>query len=221
MDMMLDSRGKEASATRSVYLRLRQMILTGALPAGEKLKIELLRTRLDVGASPLREALSLLTSDLLVERIDQRGFRTAQVGKANFDEILMLRCLLEEKALRLSIANADAAWEERLILAHHHMRKARSLGTEAFEDAHKMFHMTILSNCGLPTLLRYCTQLYDLNIRYRYLASGGKGYRARDIDAEHQNILEAAIDGDIEQAAGALLSHYKLTGAYLIGQMSE
>ncbi|CAN0599141.1 unnamed protein product, partial [Ectocarpus sp. 12 AP-2014] len=90
MNVMTDAAGKETSATRGAYLKLREMILTGELPAGEKLKIEQLRGLLSTGASPVREALSLLTSDMLVERIDQRGFRAAPVGKANFEEILML-----------------------------------------------------------------------------------------------------------------------------------
>ena len=75
MNVMQNAEGKESSATRSAYVSLREMILTGKLAAGEKLKIEQLRAMLDTGASPVREALSLLTSDMLVERLDQRGFR--------------------------------------------------------------------------------------------------------------------------------------------------
>ena len=74
MNMIDDTGAKESSATRGAYLTLRNMILTGQLPAGQKLKIEQLRGILKTGASPVREALSLLTSDMLVERIDQRGF---------------------------------------------------------------------------------------------------------------------------------------------------
>ena len=219
MNMMQHNQGKESSATQAAYLRLRDMIVKGELAPGEKLKIEQLRGLLDTGASPVREALSLLTSDMLVERLDQRGFRAAPVGKANFDEILMLRCALEELALRASIANADAVWEERLVLAHHHMQKAGERGAPDFEVAHKEFHMVLLENAHLPTLLRYCAQLYDLNIRYRYLAAGGAGYKKRSISAEHQNLFEAALDRDTERATELLLAHYRLTGAYLSRQM--
>ena len=117
---MIDSRsGKETSATHATYLSVREMILTGALPAGKKLRIDQLRKMLETGASPVREALSLLTSDMLVERIDQRGFRAAPVSRANFDEILNLRCALEDMAFRQSISKADRDWEESLVLSHH------------------------------------------------------------------------------------------------------
>ena len=205
--------GKEASATRTAYLNLRDMILSGALPPGEKIKIDNLRKRLDTGASPVREALSLLTSDMLVERIDQRGFRAAPAGPENFAEILKLRCLLEDMTLRLSIQNATPEWEERLVLAQHHMNRATD--TDAFEDAHKTFHMTLLSNAASPMTERYCGQLYDLNIRYRNLAASEVTYKKRDIAAEHTRIFEAAVKRDADAASAALLSHYRLTGEYL------
>lgn len=210
---MMDDTGREISATRTAYLSLRQMILTGQLPAGQKLKIEDLRKLLVTGASPVREALSLLTSDMLVERIDQRGFRTAAASIENFEEILGLRCTLEDMALRKSIARGNSDWEERLVLAHHRMKRATD--TPGFEDAHKAFHMTLLDNANAPMLERYCSQLYDLNIRYRYLAAGGDTYQNRDIGAEHEEILEAAVRHDGDAASAALLSHYRLTGAYL------
>ncbi len=219
MNVMLDTDGKETSATHGAYLKLREMILTGALPPGEKLKIEQLRGLLSTGASPVREALSLLTSDMLVERIDQRGFRAAPVGKANFEEILLLRCTLEETALRASIRNADAAWEDRLVLRHHHMKKASQRDAPDFEIAHKAFHMGLLDNAHLPMLKRYCSQLYDLNIRYRYLAAGGPSYQKRSIAAEHQEILDAALDRDADVTTKLLIDHYRRTGEYLSSQM--
>lgn len=219
MDATLDTEGKETSATHSAYRTLRGMILTGELPAGQKLKIEQLRGLLNTGASPVREALSLLTSDMLVERIDQRGFRAAPVSKANFDEILMLRCNLEETALRNSIANADAAWEDRLVLRHHHMNRASQQETTVFEDAHKAFHMALLDGSGLPMLQRFCAQLYDLNIRYRYLAAGGPSYQKRDVAAEHQQILDAAVNRDADNTTRHLIDHYRRTGEYLSSQM--
>lgn len=218
MNMRDDTGSRETSATRATYLSLREMILVGDLPAGQKLKIEQLRTLLKVGASPVREALSLLTSDMLVERIDQRGFRAAPASLANFEEILTLRSTLEDMALRQSVKRATPDWEERLVLSHHKMKRLAESGT--FEDAHKSFHMTLLSNAESPMLERYCSQLYDLNIRYRYLAAGGASYQNRDIAAEHEDIFDAAVRGDAEAASAALLSHYRLTGEYLKTQLS-
>lgn len=220
MKMIDDDNGtRETSATRAAYLSLRDMILKGKFPAGQKLKIEQLRTLLDTGASPVREALSLLTSDMLVERIDQRGFRAAPVSTANFDEILTLRCSLEEMALRLSMGRATSEWEERLVLSHYRMKRVADM--DNFENAHKAFHMALLENAASPMLERYCSQLYDLNIRYRYLAASGEHYQQRDISAEHEDILEAVLNREADAACTTLINHYRLTGAYLASQLSD
>ncbi len=211
----------DGSATRQAYRTLRAMIVTGELKPDEKLKIDGLRKRLDTGASPIREALSLLTSEHLVERIDQRGFRTAEVSADSFAEILKLRCVLEDLALRESIANHTQEWEEAAVLAHHRMQRAQSEGSDRFEDLHKAFHMTLLASADSPILLKFCSQLYDLNIRYRFLAGRAQSYQQRDVREEHAGILAAAIACDAEAASERLLNHYRLTGAFLAGLLGN
>ena len=74
-------------------------------------------------------------------------------------------------ALRESIANADEDWEERAgARPSPACRASRSRRHPKFEARHKEFHMALLAACGSPILLRFCGQLYDLNVRYRYLA---------------------------------------------------
>ncbi|MET1411398.1 GntR family transcriptional regulator [Roseibium sp. HPY-6] len=206
---------QEPSATQRAYLAIRRMILIGELAPGEKLKIEKLRTILEMGGSPIREALTLLVSDLLVERLDQRGFRTAEISPSNFAEILNLRCHLEEMALRESLAAADHAWEDKLVISHHRMMREPRANVERFEELHKAFHMNLLNACRSPVLLKFCNQLYDLNIRYRYLAGRALNYSSRDIGKEHTDIMNAAVDRDADTACRLLLDHYRNTGAFL------
>jgi len=203
------------STTQRAYMALREAIITGEIAPGEKLKVENLKRTLNTGASPVREALSLLTSNQLVERRDQRGFRVARVSRAQFDEILSLRCQLEDLALRASIESGDQAWEEQLVLSHHHMAKSYTGPHELFEEHHRNFHTSLLAACGSPILLRFCEQLYDLNIRYRYLAVKSADYSNRNVAGEHQAILDAAINRDAEMACTQLVSHYRNTGEYL------
>lgn len=211
----------EGSATHRAYLELREMIVTGKLKPGEKLKIDTLRKLLNTGASPIREALSLLTSDNLVERLDQRGFRAAEVSAENFEEILMLRCTLENLALRESIANATDAWEESVVLAHHRMQRASGSGPELFEPLHKAFHMALLANAKSPILIKFCSQLYDLNIRYRFLAGNTLNYQRRDVTEEHARVLDAVVARDADLASERLLHHYRLTGEFLAGLIGK
>lgn len=219
--VQLDLATSEGSATQRAYNTLRHMIVTGVLKPGEKLKIDGLRKRLETGASPIREALSLLTSDNLVERHDQRGFTAAGISVENFEEILILRSSLEDLALRESISRATQEWEENIVLAHHRMLRAEGGELDQFEKLHKAFHMELLSNAQSPIMLKYCSQLYDLNIRYRYLAGSSLNYQRRDVHDEHSGILDAAIARDANTASERLLNHYKLTGAFLSGLLGN
>ena len=219
--VQLELSSSDGSTTQRVYQTIRHMIVTGILKPGEKLKIEGLKTRLETGASPIREALSLLTSDNLVERHDQRGFTAAEISQENFKEILRLRSALEDLALRESIANATQDWEEEIVLAHHRMVRAESGDQQQFEQLHKAFHMALLANADSPIMLKYCSQLYDLNIRYRYLAGSTQNYQRRDVREEHTGIIEALVARDAEVASARLLKHYKLTGDYLAGLLGQ
>ncbi len=208
------------STTQRAYLALRDAILSGDIPPGEKLKVETLKHTYSTGASPVREALSLLTSDQLVERRDQRGFRVAKASKEQFEEILNLRCKLEDLALRTSFEKGSKEWEDRLVLSHHHMSRAYQEPPQVFEQHHKAFHMALIAACDSPILLRFCDQLYSLNVRYRNLAGKSADYAKRDVAEEHDNIFEAAIERDVDRASEHLASHYRTTGLYLVNLLS-
>lgn len=206
------------SITNQTYQRIYSMIIQGELEPGLKLKIEELRKIMGTGASPIREALSLLTSDQLVTRIDQRGFRVSHVNAESFNELLKTRCWLEERALRESMASMDIHWEECLVLAHHRLkREPRTIEDKPnpnWEVRHKEFHMGIISGCGSSILVKICDQLYDQNIRYRNVA-GTLSHRTRDVSCEHENILKYILEKNTEKAVAELISHYKTTGKFL------
>lgn len=215
------------SITSRAYGRLKRDIISGALRPGSKLKIEELRSQYSLGTSPIREALSLLTSDHLVERIDQRGFRVAPVSASEFEELLKTRCWLEERALRESIANGPAQWEEQVVLANYRLsRIPRSQSDKNFvanadwEAAHKVFHQTLISQCGSSILLKFCDQLYDQNVRYRQL-SGTKAYPTRDVAEEHNAICDAVLARDADAAARLLVAHYSQTGMFLKNELID
>jgi GntR family transcriptional regulator, carbon starvation induced regulator len=202
---------------RAVYQRLRADLLSGALRPGSKLKMETLRQRYKLGASPIREALSQLTADGLVVRVDQRGFHVAEVSRRDLDELLWVRSHLEEIALRESIAHGGEEWEHQIVVAEYKLSCAhRSLSEKLFvanpdwEQLHKSFHMLLLAGCPSPTLLAYCGQLYDRAIRYRALSTS-KAYPKRNIQREHSELKDAVLGRDADRAVSLLLAHYQRT----------
>ncbi len=216
---------KPTSLTSHAYKAVRDMVLAGEIEPGSKIKIDELRERLSFGASPIREALSLLSSEGLVERFEQRGFRAARVSVADFESLLQTRCWAEERALRESIACGDAAWEESIVLAEYRLantnRSPEHAGNgQAWESLHQDFHKALISSCPSAYLLQFCDQLYDLNVRYRNIASLA-AYPSRNVSNEHKSIAEATLNRDVEEAVALLVAHYKRTGGYLIKRLSK
>lgn len=210
---------KTRSRTSGIYARLRDDIIVGAFAPGEKLKIIDLSARYELGATPIREALSMLAAHGLVEREDQRGFRVAIVSSGEFEELLRFRCSIEERALRLSIGRAGPEWEEAIVVARHHLNSTPRLRSDGeidlnWERCHKNFHMSLLSGCGSSLLLRISHQLYDENNRYRFIARLSRSSRP-DVQKDHERIADAALARDADRSVDLLIGHYETTGKLL------
>jgi DNA-binding GntR family transcriptional regulator len=211
----------------SVYDRLRDDILSGALPPNDKLRTEALRERYGVGNSPLREALNRLSADGLVTREDQKGFRVATASRADLEELVKTRCWLEEIALRQSIQNGGDDWEEAVVLQYHRLSRVRRSSSEdsyvvnfEWETRHRAFHLALLSACGSRWLMQYCAQLNDQADRYRQLAIV-VSYPKRNELNEHEAIMRAATSRDADEAVRLLLGHYDRTAGIIKESISE
>ena len=80
--------------------------------------------------------------------------------------------------------------------------------------------MALIAACKSPILLRFCEQLYDLNVRYRHLAGTSKSYSSRNVEAEHRAILDAAVERDVDKVSNLLRQHYRNTGEFLAESIS-
>ncbi|MDF1750015.1 MAG: GntR family transcriptional regulator [Alphaproteobacteria bacterium] len=204
------------SRTSETFTRIREDVISGKFAPGTKLKIEEIARALDVGATPVREALSSLSSDGLVVRQDQRGFRVAEISASEFGELLDIRCLVEERALRLAIERGGNDWIEGIVLARHRLQTSSRSGEFdlEWERCHKSFHMALNAACGSSILLRLCNQFFDENNRYRSIART-TGSASRDVGCEHEAITEAVLARDADLAVTLLIDHYRRTGNLL------
>jgi DNA-binding GntR family transcriptional regulator len=207
------------SRTSVVYERLRQDLLHGDLKAGEKLAVASLSMRYAFGASPVREALSRLSAEGLVEQIDQRGFRAAALDFSELPVLTQTRCELESLALRQSIALRSKAWEDALVVIVHHLAKTpRSLSDKSYvrnpvwEDLHAQLHTTLIANCPSRWLKQFCSTLTGEAFRFRQVAAF-KSYAHRDEHAEHMALFQASIDGNADLAVALLQAHYQRTSS--------
>jgi GntR family transcriptional regulator, carbon starvation induced regulator len=207
-------RMSEVPLTRAAWVdrRLREAILSGALPPGAKLNTEELARRWSVSPTPLREAYHRLAAEGLVELVPQRGARVMPLSMDDALDIYSLRRMLEPHALRLSLKHHDDAWRGKVNEAFRPLRDLLMNPGDAaeFEDAHNAFHTALLGRCGSPWLLRIIGVLQQHSARYRLLSLGPRG-GALEVLAEHENLLAACLSGNVDQAADRLGDHLDLT----------
>ena len=213
-DIRMDARTEQPSVADAAYSRLRADILGGELLPGMKLKLDALRERYDVSVNTLRETLSRLAADGLVEAEGQRGFAVMPASLADLIDITETRRLLECHAARLSVERADLEWESRLVAAYHKLSKAEELvvqdadqHADLLETYNRQFHIALISGCNSRWLLHFHGLMYDQSLRYRMLAFRVKDFPRDQSRREHKQILDAALARDLETLVNVLGTH--------------
>ncbi|PIE11269.1 MAG: transcriptional regulator [Rhodobacterales bacterium] len=210
-----DSTELKTSSERS-YQALRGDIVRGELPAGSKLKVLHLKDRYDTGAAPLREALSRLVGDGLVDQEGQRGFSVAKVSAQDAKDVARVRVLLECEALREAIPQGGDDWESGVVAAYHRLSLVEKRGTSSVEDLIELetrnaaFHDALIAGVDCDWLLKLRKQIYLHHERYRYISRKLTSSN-RDTPAEHAAIYEAALARDVERTCALSTDHINLT----------
>jgi len=216
------ARDSAVNLTQGAYEQLRADLLACRILPGSRLKIQELCARLSVSLGAIREALSRLTSEGLVVAEPQRGFRAAPISQEDLQDLTRVRIEIEGLCLRRAIEVGDVDWESRLVAALHRLSRtperaaadpARS--SDEWAEAHAAFHVALADGCDSPWLLKLRSQLYDQSERYRRL-SVPLTTEKRNIGAEHQGIVDAALARDADKAVALLSAHLGATTRILL-----
>lgn len=213
-----DDFARPRSLTSAVQERLRADILATRLLPGQKLHIAGLAKQFSVSLAAVREALSRLVADGLVQASDQRGFRVSPVSLADLADVTQTRVDIEGLALRRSIERGDAAWLSSVEAAWDALRDVPyrypddpSVHYELWVVRHGVFHRALVSACGSQWLLGFRDVLHEQSERYRRLSIRREVGQPRDVDGEHAAIVAAVRRRDADTAVAALSAHFKTT----------
>ncbi|MCF3934856.1 GntR family transcriptional regulator [Acuticoccus sp. M5D2P5] len=208
------SQTDKTTRATTIYQKVRADIIHGAYAPGAKLRIDGIAAKYDVGSNAVREALSRLSSERLVERHEQRGYTVPPVALDDWRVLARTRCFLEGHVLAESMRRRDDLWEEAIVVAFHRLsrvsRAARETAREEWEDAHRNFHRALIANCGSPWLIDFCDILADHAARY---ISFSNAFRKapRDGLAEHEALMKTVLNGTPGEASDCLTRHYTHT----------
>lgn len=216
---------RQTRASR-IHARIKEAIITGQLPPGGRVVVNVLADAFDEGQTPVREALMKLASEGYVIQEDQRGFSIAPVSRAELVDLTQTRAEIESLAVRWSIEHGDDEWEAGVLAATHRLLKLHKLGPDGhsidpnWNERHLGFHQALVGGCPNLVLLQMRGLLSDRAERYRHLAVRYLK-TPRDDRAEHEAMADAVLSRDCALAERLVRSHIEITSQILLAEIDE
>ena len=186
---------------------LREAILEGRMPGGERLRQTDLAARLGISRTPIREALGRLQHEGLIELLPQGGVRVTLLDPAEAVELYDLREVLDGLAARLAAGRAGTASLGRLERALGQMAACIERGDPGpWFRAHVAFHEEIVRAAANRHLLRLGS-VVKLSIRHFHPVLLRTGHRLENAYREHRDIRDAIRARDGEAAERLARAH--------------
>lgn len=200
---------RRARLADEVYDTLLAQLMSLRIAPGSRVTIDALARELDVSQTPIRDALNRMEADGLVVRVHLAGYRIPpQITRAQFEDIVEVRLLLEPTCARKAAENASPAQVSSLRDLLQEMARPADdsdhLAYGAFGRRDAAFHDLIALGGGnllaREALARLHTHVHLFRVHHdtqvTYAAMG-----------EHADIHEAIAARDPDGAAYAMRRH--------------
>jgi DNA-binding GntR family transcriptional regulator len=176
---------------------IRELILRGDLLPGQKLHQAELADRLGVSRVPVREALTTLVSEGLVEHRQNTGYTVTRPSADVLHQIYLMRELLETAVLRsIDLTSVDVDAMERANAGFG--AQASSAASDADHRAsNREFHFLLFDRSPLSVVVQEVSRLWTLSEFYRSLYMRESGTAAR-VANEHAEMIGAVRARDID-----------------------
>jgi DNA-binding GntR family transcriptional regulator len=187
------------------YAELRERIVTLRLPPGTVLREQELMRELEIGRTPLREAVKRLALENLVAVQPRSGTYVTSVDAADIVHISEVRAELEAHAAELAARRLDDSLRLRTeALLAQIATVDRSLG--ALMGLDEAIHRLVWEGSRNPYLIETLERYFVLSLRVWYVVLDRvPGLSTAVLD--HAGLLEAILDGDAERAGELMREH--------------
>jgi DNA-binding GntR family transcriptional regulator len=203
---VIDSAEAARSQSEIAYLRIRDRIVCLDMPPGSVVHEARLREELEIGRTPIREALQRLALENLVKSIPHRGTFVTDINITDLARITEVRVVLEAHAAklaaeRLAASDRPAVQELLDVLEAGGATDQREL-MRLDQRIHRMIYRAARNSFLESTLERYL----NLSLRLWYLVLD-REVRLREAVVEHVELLRAVLAGDGSRAEDGMRRH--------------
>jgi len=206
------------SRSESVVVELRNMILRGAFEAGFHLQEVMLANMLGVSRTPIREALTTLAHEGLLEPGPKRGFKVRTFVVGEIIDAYEVRANLEGLAARL-VAEAGLEAEVRVRLDQCLADGDRMLLKGLSQEDHRewlemnnLFHTTLVGAARNAMLMSFVEQSHRVPLAgarhvHWYRLDPKNFALARRAHEAHHEIFDAVAAGKSVRAEALMREH--------------
>lgn len=203
------------------YEVLKHAIITGEIPAGERIVETDYAERLHISRTPLREALRKLERDGLVEYVLRRGVVVRAFTIADVEEIYTIRNALEMLALPAII---EKATDEDIASLRDKLREMDKLvasgDIEALSPLTRAFHSQITHLCGQNRILRVIEGQDEYITRFSAMAIRAED-RLRAANEEHRRLVDLIEARNLDAFQELMQSHIERSKACCLAALAE
>ncbi|SCW69026.1 GntR family transcriptional regulator [Ancylobacter rudongensis] len=195
-----EARSLRGRSAAFVAERIRERILSGQLPPGERLSERSLTEGLGVTRTPLREAFKILEAEGLLAIVPNRGAQVVELSPADVDMAMELLAGLESVAAELACARGTDEQFAKVAGLHARMVACQRAGDlVGYFRVNQDIHQHIVDCAHNPALSRvYRTESARVRL-YRFAGNRVSARWSRAV-SEHEQILLA-----LQQRQGPLL----------------
>ncbi|MGR5503182.1 GntR family transcriptional regulator [Vibrio sp. DNB22_10_4] len=191
------------------YNRIRNLIVSGALPMGSKISESTLQKKLESTKAPIRDAIKRLSAEGLLDVRPKSGTYVFSFSQDDFQDFLQFRLLLEESAVGIIVSSRENSGELVGQLEAIHDQMIYSLEMERVYEYIRLdneFHNALILACGNRYIISsYATIAPRMSAVSVNLTNSGE-HLFKGLE-QHKALIEAIKTLDQDSANRVLGSH--------------
>ena len=208
---------KRERASDSVCNILRESILDQTFLPGQRLDVKMLAEKLDVSLTPIKDAITRLVVEGLIELRPRSGTYVSLLSPEDVEETLAIRRALEclaAETISQNLKDSDLAWFEEIIVLLERSEKDRNLHEKRNSDLHLKL-VELSKNKKLIETYRSLNAY--IKVARIHNASNSWIDRVAAERVEHRKILQA-LKARNSRALQRALNNHILRASYVLVQ---
>ncbi|OGP62291.1 MAG: hypothetical protein A2V65_05100 [Deltaproteobacteria bacterium RBG_13_49_15] len=211
----------KASLTDKAHEQIKWWIIRYHLKPGSLLNVNDLSRDLNMSQTPVREALSMLEQEHLIERRPNRGYIVRSLNLQEVEDIYDVRIALEVLAARQTAKRINESNRERLSAILDEVGRTLQTGSkQRILELEQNFHVVVLESSGNRTLmemgrliLNRIWIIQNINLLTHDHLSGAH--------PQHIQVFQAIKNGDSQKAAILMKKHIASAKEFVLSRLKS